>query len=237
MASIRPSGSPPPPPSSTPVETWAVRLAFGLMLVGMGGFVVYDLLEPGRAKASTESDEPTVEEVAPPAGTTPERQPFRPSRFSKSSRAPAAPARAATNHDDSEEEEEEEIATNAVAPSNPTERAPRSFLGSPIGRMRPGDMGLRPISNQPPPVHFAPRPEPEPEPPPPADPPPEQPTDQPAETIEQPSEQPTDQPTDQLEEPTDQPDQPTDQPDQPTDQPDQPTDQPIDQPEQVEPVR
>lgn len=208
------------------------------MIAGMAGFVVYDFLEPRGAKASTESGEPTVEEAAPPAHTTPERKPSRPSRFSKSTRAPA-PARAPVHHDDSEPEEE--IATNAVAPTNPAERAPRSFLGSPMGRMRPGGMGLRPASNQPPPVRFVPQPEPEPEPepPPPAEPPPEQ----PAETVEQPSEQPAEQPTEQPEQPTEQPtDQPAEQPtDQPTDQPaEQPTDQPeqpTDQPEQVEPVR
>lgn len=223
MASIRPSGSPPPLPSSTPVETWAVRIAFGLMIVGMAGFVVYDLLDPGRAKASTESDEPTVDEVAP-APTTPERQPSRPSRFTKSSRGPAAtPAHAEVNHDDSEAEEEE-IATNTVAPSNPNEHSSRSFLGSPMGRMRPGGMGLRPTSNRPPPVRIESRPEPEP--PPPAEPPPEPPpTEQPAETVEQPSEQPSEQPTEQPE-----------QVEEPTDQPEQP-EQPTDQPEQVEPVR
>jgi hypothetical protein len=183
MASLRPgpSGS----STSAVLETWAVRLSFGVMILGMAGFVIYDLIYPGPADASTttedaeEPEEKPLAAAASPKPTTDRRR--APSRFSRSNSLAAPPTTDRESHDDVTDRPA--IATPLTDDLRPGRRPFLSVAGS---RLTPGDemrSAMRPVETAPEPVPAPPPPQqpvdppepPQPESPQPGQPPPEQP--------------------------------------------------------------
>ena len=140
MASIRPSRSPAPPASQTSAETWAVRIAFGLMIAGMAGFVIYDLVSPGPARASSDEEvvheEPTAQDVEPAApAPTMTRRPSRLKSTPKTGRTRPASTRSGSipkSRKESNSESDDEPREKPVQ----LKQGFRSFLGSP-SRIRP----------------------------------------------------------------------------------------------------
>ncbi len=211
MASLRPGPSGSSPAAN--LETWAVRVSFGLMILGMAGFVIYDLIYPGPADASTTTDaaeEPAEQPLAVAPSPKPSVERRRaPTRFSRSnSLAPPS-----TAEHESHDEVPERPAIGAPAMED-VRAARRPFFSAAAGRLTPGEEmrnAMRPVQPLTEPV--------------PAPPPPQQPVDSPEPTpIPQPEPPPPQPEQPQPEQP--QPEQP--QPEQP--QPEQP--QP-EQPEQV----
>lgn len=215
MASIRPSRSPAPPSPPTSAETWAVRIAFGLMIAGMAGFVIYDLVAPGPARASSSDDEPTIEEPAAdvseateaPAATTTRRPP----RFGKTpkvgrtrppSTRPSSPladrAEVPTSRPDPRPEPEDEPRRDDASNRRSGLRA---FLGSPGSRLRPTGVDTPTPSERIAPRREEPEPPPEPTPPPAAEPEPTEPEQPEAQPEEQPAENAEEQPAEEGEQP------------------------------------
>jgi hypothetical protein len=202
MASPRLSASPAAP--SATAETWAIRISFGLMMAGMAGFVIYDLVQPGPASAaaSTEEVEPAAEEppVEPAAAAPPTADRRPPNRFSRLKNLPAPPS------------EDSEPAPAAEVAPDPVERrgellgvrdrsSLRTFLGTPRVGQRHDDRAIARTD-----IRRIAAPEPPPTEPVPAPPPAHQPVDPPEQLVEQQPEpeQPVEQPEGQPS-PTDEP--------------------------------
>jgi hypothetical protein len=167
-------------------------VSFGVMILGMAGFVIYDLIYPGPADASTTTDaaeEPEEQPLAAAPSPKPTGDRRRaPTRFSRSNSLAPPTTTDHASHD--EAVDRPTIGTPPIEDLRPGRRPFLSVAGSRLApgeemraAMRPVEPPAEPVPAPPPPQQPVDSPEP---PPPPEQPQPEQPEQPQPEQPEQP---------------------------------------------------